>query len=124
MTKRPTVMVVEDDEIVGPLLQRLLTQAGYRPTLARDGAAALEMLRAHRRAPRALIVDVLLPGWRGDIVATRAREAYPDLPIVFMSGYLTEPVTGPLPHGCTFLAKPFTPDELLRALAEILPPPQ
>jgi CheY-like chemotaxis protein len=62
-----------------------------------------------------------MPGMRGPELYEVIRTARPDLPAVFMSGYSAdEPGATETPAGCSLLAKPFTSEALLAAVAEAL----
>ncbi len=113
----PTVLVVEDDEAMGDFLMVLLERDGYNATLVRDGLAAVELLEAGA-VPDAILIDLMLPGWRGDVVADCARAAHPDVPLIFMSGNVTEHAFNQLPPRSAFLGKPFTLQDLRKALAD------
>ncbi len=69
----PLVLVVDDDPRSRELLQLLLGADGYRVITAADGAAALETLEA--QAPRAVLVDLLMPGMDGFEVCRRVRRS-------------------------------------------------
>jgi PAS domain S-box-containing protein len=118
---RRTVLVVEDEESVRALARRLLERAGYRVLLAPNGAAAVSLVGTRLDEVDLLLSDIVMPGMRGPELYEVLRTARPDLPAVFMSGYAAgEPGAAETPAGCTLLAKPFTSDELLAAVAEAL----
>ncbi len=115
----PTVLIVEDDEAMASFLSRLLERDGYSATVVQDGLTAVELLEAGA-APKAIVLDLMLPGWRGDVVADCARAVHPDVPLIVISGAVHEPGLAHLPHGATFLAKPFSVEELREALSGAL----
>ncbi len=115
----PRVLIVEDDKAVASFLATLLERDGYEATVVQDGLAAVELLESGE-SPAVILIDLMLPGWRGDVVADCARAAHPDVPLIFMSGNVHEEVLAHLPHRATFLAKPFTTKELRAALAGAL----
>ncbi len=115
----PTILVVEDDDAMAKFLVLLLERDGYAATLVRDGLAAVELLESGA-APDLILLDLMLPGWRGDVVADCARAAHPDVPLIFMSGNVTEHAFHQLPPRSSFLAKPFTVDDLRRVLTDAL----
>ena len=120
-------LVVDDDEGMLGLLERLLGAAGLEVTTAATGEAALVAALAER--PDVVTLDVNLPGLSGYEVCRALREAYgPSLPILFLSGSRTESfdrVAGLLLGADDYLTKPFAPDELLarvRGLVRRSPP--
>jgi len=97
----------------------VLSRSGFEVLAARDPAAALE-LAAGADHLDLLVTDVVMPGSTGIELARRLRESRPELPVLLMSGY-SEDVTdiaGPMAR--RFLAKPFTPEGLLRAVDEAM----
>ena len=118
-----TVLLVEDDAAIRGIARRTLARAGYRVLDAGTAGDALQI--AHREPGiHALVTDVLLPernGWELSRDLSRGR---PDLRVLFMSGYAAH-LTGEsvLPEGVPFLAKPFTPDDLLRSVRAVLDGP-
>jgi two-component system, cell cycle sensor histidine kinase and response regulator CckA len=69
-----------------------------------------------------IITDVIIPGLDGTELARKAAQIKPGLPILFMSGYTDHDIVrrGLLEAGQPFLQKPFTPDALVRRVAELL----
>jgi hypothetical protein len=113
------LLVVEDDPLVRMTIQACLAPLGYRLTMAVDGAEALGV---EPGSIDLLVTDVVMPGLSGGSLAGRLREARPELPVLFVSGYeagLLFP--GGLPAGrSTFLQKPFTTEALARAVRSLL----
>jgi len=112
------ILLVEDEPAVAELTRRALQMGGYQVTVAHSGAAALAALAAMAQLPDLLLTDVVMPGMRGTTLATRVREQYPSLPVMFVSGY-----PGPLEAefaSARMLAKPFKPTELLRLVADAI----
>ncbi|HMA50587.1 MAG TPA: ATP-binding protein [Magnetospirillaceae bacterium] len=117
-----TVLVVEDDESVLELAIATLGDLGYRVVPARDGAEALRQLAAHP-AIELLFTDVGLPGgMNGRQLADRAREARPDLKVLFTSGYTRNAIVhgGRLDEGVALIGKPFTADALAEKIRQVL----
>jgi CheY-like chemotaxis protein len=110
-----TVLVVEDDPHSAELLSVYLEGAGYRVTVARDGAEGLE--QARRLRPRAVVLDILLPrldGW--DLLSRlKADPATADSPVVVVS-MLDERGKGLALGAVEYLVKPVGREELLEAL--------
>jgi PAS domain S-box-containing protein len=115
------VLVVEDDPLVRTVVARELTTQGYRVAEAPDGEAALERL-AHTEEPfDLLITDLAMPRIDGRELAERAADLRPGLPVLFMSGHPDEATRRVLMEADRpYLQKPFTAEELLSRLEEIL----
>lgn len=117
MAEMPKVAVVDDDAGVLRSIGRLLSAAGYLPSLFRTAEA---LLAADVVAGVCcLILDVQLPGRSGFEVHRALSEAGKNIPIVFMSAH-DEPATrrrAQQAGAVAFLAKPFEADALLSAIA-------
>jgi DNA-binding NtrC family response regulator len=114
---------VEDDLALRNLVSRVLGGLGYTTILAADAEAALAVLRDENRLVNLLLTDVVLPGSvRADILAQRAMDMRPGLPVLHMSGYTRDasPEGGRLDEGINFIAKPFTPEMLGKMVREVL----
>ncbi len=117
----PSVLVVDDEEILLTLMTRLLERAGCRVACARDGDEALRLFSAEPARFDVAILDVGVPP-RGALAALRALRALrPDLGAILTSGSGPDPrLREALREGrSAFVAKPFSPSDLQRALAEV-----
>ena len=108
------VLVADDDMRVRVLLERVLTGAGYRVTLAEDGADALE--RFEQSQDVALVItDLVMPRLGGDELLRRLAGR---VKVLLMSGYASHPVV--VDASAHVLAKPFATKELLARVREVL----
>jgi len=111
------ILVVEDNPLVGQMASTMLSSMGYSPVVVIDASSAIAELE--RPAPIALLLtDVLLPGgMTGFDLARQARRRWPDLPILFMSGF-ADPSLVPDDFRTTtkLLAKPFRLAQLSEAI--------
>lgn len=115
-----TILLVEDEDMVRAVAERALTRQGYTVLTAEHGEAALDLLEAHPR-PDLLISDVMMPIMDGPTMVRRARARYPDLPILFMSGYAEEQLRKSIDlDNVSFLAKPFSVQQLAEAARDVL----
>jgi DNA-binding response OmpR family regulator len=113
-------MLVEDEEAVRALVERLLRKAGYEVLVAADGARALELeSRADGRIDL-LLTDVVMPGMSGIELAREIRARRPGTRVLLISGYTEESVGTSGPGAFDLLAKPFTENELLTRVRSIL----
>jgi len=118
------VLVLEDDERVRRLADKILRNAGYQVEVAARGADALEIAR--RRGPFDLLLsDVVLAGMSGPEAAARLRQDQPQTRLLFMSGYAPEHrgTRAVRLEGRAILEKPFTADGLLRRVRQCLDEP-
>jgi signal transduction histidine kinase/CheY-like chemotaxis protein len=117
-----TVLVVEDEDTVRTLVQRILERNGYRVLTAESGAKALQTAASHDGEIAVVLTDVIMPGMSGRDFAEQVLAATPELKVVFMSGYPDEVAAGlgVLSPETNYLQKPFTEAGVLAALDRAL----
>lgn len=117
-----TLLVVEDDELVAKLAQAALVELGYEVLLTQSPEEALSTARDHGNGLDLLLTDVVLPSCNGRRLHERLLSDYPNLPVLYMSGYTGNVIQhhGVLEEGIKFLAKPFTLHELALGVREAL----
>ncbi len=108
------VLVVEDEESLRSLLEMMLADLGFRVTVAADGREALCLARTMKSKPDLLVTDLVMPGVSGSVLAGELKKLFPDLKVIFMSGYADERIAphGVLEPGVVFLRRPFNIAEL------------
>jgi two-component system OmpR family response regulator len=118
MTTR--VLVVDDDARLYELLASYLGQNGMSPAHASSGRRALDLLE--RDAFDAVLLDVMMPEMDGLGVLSRIRARWPSLPVIMLTakGDETDRVVGLELGADDYLAKPFSPRELLARLKAVL----
>jgi len=84
------VLYVDDDEVIVVMIERLLTQAGYRVTSFRDGRAAVDAVLAAPTSFDVVVTDYNMPGFTGMDVARAVHAVRPGLPVVISSGYISD----------------------------------
>jgi two-component system cell cycle sensor histidine kinase/response regulator CckA len=107
-----TLLVVEDDAAVRHLARGILEAQGYEVLSASNGQDALHVAREHKGSPiRLVVTDVIMPLMGGKVMAEWLKVTYPDLKILFTSGYTDDAIAkhGILEPGVAFLSKPYTP---------------
>jgi two-component system, cell cycle sensor histidine kinase and response regulator CckA len=118
-----TLLVVEDEPSVRHLARSVLDNLGYEMLSAANGQDALHVAREHKGSPiRLVITDVIMPLMGGKVMAEWLKATYPDLRILFTSGYTDDAIShhGVLEKGVEFLPKPYTPASLARRVRQIL----
>jgi DNA-binding response OmpR family regulator len=118
MTTR--VLVVDDDVRLYELLASYLEQNGVSPAHASSGRRALDVLE--REAFDAVLLDVMMPELDGLGVLSKIRARWPGLPVIMLTakGDETDRVVGLELGADDYLAKPFSPRELLARLKAVL----
>jgi len=112
-----TLLVVEDEPVVRSVIVDMLQDEGYRVLEAGDGPSGLRVLRETPQIDL-LVTDIGLPGMSGLQLADQAREARPELKILFITGYSESVVMakGFLQPGMEMITKPFDLDHFLRRI--------
>lgn len=117
----PVVLLAEDNTNVREGLRMLIEMQGCTVIEAADGAQALAFGTTFAGHIDLFVSDAMMPGLTGPQVYEHLRRVRPDLPALFVSGYLEREVfpNGELPAGAAFLRKPFTPAEFADAFARL-----
>ena len=114
------ILLVEDEAMVRAVAERALSRQGYTVLTANNGEEALELLE-NGEVPDLLISDVVMPMMDGPTLVRAARERFPDLKILFMSGYAEEQLRNSIDiDRVSFLPKPFSVQQLGRAARDVL----
>lgn len=114
--RRPTVLVVDDEESLRLYLARVLEEEGYRVITARDGSSALALIERAGDSVRLVITDVSMPNLSGPELARRMATHPAAPPVLFISGsHSGLDLPGPL------LRKPFLAEELTRLVRSLVP---
>jgi len=115
------LLLVDDEAAVRRATERLLQRLGYHVVVAASGAEALEILRGGARVDL-LVTDVAMPGMSGRELAQQVLVERPGTPILFVSGYADELVSGELPTGgkLAYMPKPYSLEALAEKVRELL----
>jgi DNA-binding response OmpR family regulator len=120
---QPTVLLVEDDELVRDAMTFVLVREGYLVLTAATGHDAIGMLRTPLSPIDVVLLDINLPDVSGIDLCARLRELYPTLPVVVCTGEAgPEAAAALLKLGVHRLfCKPIAMDELLATVEAALP---
>jgi two-component system, cell cycle sensor histidine kinase and response regulator CckA len=113
---------VEDDEQIRSIATLILEASGYHVIAAANGNDALQIHQTSSQPIDLLVTDVIMPGMSGRQLSDRLLARQPTLQVLFVSGY-TDAEIGPhgvLEPGKAFLAKPYTLDDLVLTVREVL----
>ena len=121
-TGTETILLVEDEPQVRAVAARALRAAGYRVLESTNGRDGVQVARRERDAIDLIVSDVVMPEMGGKEMVELARQYMPTVAVLFVSGYTAG--SFPLPNDDSsanmFLQKPFTPQELLAMVRQVL----
>ena len=119
---RELVMIVDDEDFVTMLAQRVLTDEGYRVVTARDGFQALDLYRKLGEQIALIILDFTMPVMDGADVFEELLELNPKVPVVLSSGFAEQDrLRAMLAKGLRgFIPKPYTQQKLLTQIRATL----
>ena len=113
-----TVLVVEDEPLILDMISQELTEQGFAVLEAETGEAALSIIESGQTVD-VLFTDILLPGeldgWR---LAATVREAKPELPVIYATGYAVE--RGAAVPGSVLLKKPYRPSAITETIRTLI----
>ena len=121
-TGTETVLLVEDEPQVRAVAARALRSAGYRVLEATNGRDGVQVARREREAIDLILSDVVMPEMGGKEMVELARQFLPSVAVLFVSGFTAGsfPLPSDDPSASMFLQKPFTPQELLAMVRQVL----
>ena len=120
-TRALDVLVVDDDPLILTVVDLMVRHAGHTARTACDGYSALDVLAD--AAADIIVSDIRMPGMDGLELARLIRKDYPQIPIILMTGYLSEYSSGSASEiGVDgILKKPFKSNDLLAAISRAVP---
>jgi len=117
-----TVLLVEDAPVIRRLAREIMSRAGYTVIEAGDAVQALSLASNYAGSIDMLLTDLIMPGPSGIDLAEQLKTVRDGVRIMFMSGYTDNAIVrnGMLGEAGSFLQKPFTPEDLLRKMRQVL----
>lgn len=118
----PTVLIVEDEEVLVELLRTMLEAQGFRVLVATDGEKAVQIYSEQKDRIRIVLTDMGLPKLGGWEVLARVRGMNPDAKIVCASGFMDSSVRQEMidAGAVEFVQKPYVYDQLVMLFRKIL----
>ena len=117
-----TILVVDDEPMALKLVQSILEKRGFEVLASTSPRQAVKVFQEHGDRIELLISDVVMPEMDGPKLAGHLVALNPDLPVLFMSGFLTEnevaDASAIAQHA--FIRKPFRPSTLVQAVRKML----
>jgi len=114
------ILLIEDEPQVQAVTARILRSFGYAVLTAHNERSALAQAEQYGSSIGLVVSDLVLPGVSGKDLVRRLRQPCEHAQVLYISGYSPEHV-GALTDGARFLRKPFTAQELLELVRELLP---
>ncbi len=121
-SRKRTILVVDDEEVVRDLLAGLLSQEGYEVLRAEDGTTAVALFESRAASIDLVILDMIMPRMKGEEVLARLRSMPLSPKVVISSGFMTEEQRGKLKdYGVDgFLDKPYGEEDALKVVRSVL----
>ena len=120
--EKRTVLVVDDEEVVRELLTNLLGSEGFKVLKAGNGAEAVEIFKGKTQSIDLVILDMIMPGMKGEEVLRRLRRVSKSIKVVVSSGFMSEDQRDKLrEYGVDgFLDKPYGDGDAIRTVRSVL----
>ena len=114
------VLVVDDERLIADTLALILQAHGYSVRQAYSGEDAVSL--AERFVPHAVVSDVVMPEMGASELSDQLLAERPGLKVLYISGYTSDEVVrrGISRQDAAFIQKPFTPEDLMRKVREVL----
>jgi signal transduction histidine kinase/CheY-like chemotaxis protein len=117
-----TILLVEDDPSILRMTRMMLERKGYSVLTAATPSEAIKLAKIHAEKIHLLMTDVVMPEMNGRDLAGQIIALYPDIRLLFMSGYTADVIAhqGILDDGVTFIQKPFSMADMTDKVREVL----
>ncbi|MBN2717024.1 MAG: response regulator, partial [Deltaproteobacteria bacterium] len=121
-TPTPTVLLVDDEEMIRMAGKRILEKMGYKVLLASDGLEGIRVFSEHKEKLSVVILDMMMPVMDGEETFLRLREISADVPVLLSSGYSKEEKAEALiaKGADAFIQKPFDMKSLQNSLEPLI----
>jgi len=119
---RETILLVDDEEMVADVGQKMLQKLGYRVVLAKSGRKAVEIFKRLQQRIDLVILDMIMPDMGGSETFDQLKAIAPDVKVLLSSGYSIDGQASQImKRGCSgFIQKPFNLKHFSRKIREIL----
>ena len=117
-----TILVIDDEKIIGETTTLLLNHLGYKTILTNNGLSGLNIFSEKKNEIELIILDMIMPDVSGGETFDKLREINPNIKVILSSGYSIEDgATEIINRGCNgFIQKPYRMGELSTKIKEIL----
>ena len=120
MTGEPRILIVDDEEVVRNVLQRILKEAGYDVTAAVDGEHALDIL--YQAEHGVVLLDIKMPGMTGIEVLAKLTAEWPDICVIMVTAVVdAQTAVKAMKLGALdYITKPFDQDDVIQKVGEAI----
>ncbi|MBN1663134.1 MAG: PAS domain S-box protein [Deltaproteobacteria bacterium] len=120
-----TILLIDDENIVAEVTQKLLEKLGYKVLFAQSGKKALEIYKEQKDEIRLVILDMIMPEMSGEETFTALKVIDPHVKVILSSGYsVNQAVSDIMDLGCRdFVQKPFDINDLSKKLRTVIDSP-
>ena len=117
-----TILVVEDDNVILELVEGILNRFKYKALCVSNPKDAIKIANEYSGKIDLLVTDIILPEMNGRELSDELHKQFPDLKVLFMSGYTANVIVhrGVLEDGINYIAKPFSIDNFAAKIREVL----
>jgi two-component system cell cycle sensor histidine kinase/response regulator CckA len=122
LTGTETILLIEDEEHVRAVSRAILARSGYNVVDVNNPAEAIGVCGKPSKPIHLVLTDIVMPKMSGPELAKQLRILRPEIKVLYMSGYTDDTIIrhGMLDPTTAFLQKPFTPEDLLRKVRDVL----
>ncbi len=122
LSKKHKILVVDDEDIIREFVKGMLSDAGVHVLEARDGKEAIQIFKDQSKSIDLVILDMIMPGIKGDEVLKEIRNVRPDTKVIVSSGFMSEEQRDNLKEYRVdaYLDKPYRDKDVIRTIMEIL----
>ena len=112
---KPTVFVIDDEEIIRDMTTDMLTDMGYNVLTSGDGEQAIQLFQGVSNDINVVLLDMIMPGLSGPEILTELQRIKPDIKVILSSGFSIEEVPQHIlaQENTDFIEKPYRLNELL-----------
>jgi nitrogen-specific signal transduction histidine kinase/CheY-like chemotaxis protein len=116
------VLIVDDEDIIREFVKGILMDEGAHVIEASNGKEAIEMFAEHHKSIDLVILDMIMPGIKGDEVLRKIRGQRPDIKVVVSSGFMSEEQKDNLKEYSVdgYLDKPYRDKDVIKTVFDIL----
>lgn len=117
-----TILVIDDEETILRVCERVLKKLGYRVISSRSPSEAIRLCKEEKGYIHLMLTDVVMPSMNGKELREQIEKIKPGIKTLFMSGYASEIISkkGILVEGINYIEKPFSHEELAEKVRTIL----